>query len=402
MNIRSWIPKLLPALVVLLLLAALWLVFTRTGPLAPIKVTVGQVDEGSVSPQRFGIGTVEAQREWSLGPTATARLLSLAVDVGDTVQAGQVLAEMDVVDFNERLRALDAGVARAASQQQAAAAQASDAAARLVLARANHQRNVDLARQQFISPGALESREQELRSAQATVAAAESNARASQQDAQRLVAERAGLKEQRERLRLRAPAHAVVVHRDGEAGTTVVAGQAVFRLVDPATLWLRVRIDQGQSAGLAVGMPAQVVLRSQPQQTHAGRIARLEWLADSVTEERLVLVALDAVPAGVSIGEMAEVTLLLPATARGLRVPSASVQPWQGRSGVWRIQDGQASFVPVHVLARGANGQVLLQAATDAQPLHLGDEVVVHSQRALTPEARLRVVPELVPGGAKP
>jgi HlyD family secretion protein len=397
-----WIRKLLPALAVLLLLAALWFVFTRTGPLAPIQVTVGQVDEGSVLPQRFGIGTVEAQRSWALAPTATARLRSLAVDVGDRVLAGQVLAEMDLVDFDERLRALDASVARAASQQQAASALAVDAAARLALARANHQRNLDLARQQFISAGALESREQELRSAQAALAVAESNIQTSQLDAQRLAAERAGLKKQRERLRLRAPADSVVVAREGEAGATVVAGQSVFKLVDPASLWLRVRIDQGQSAGLAVGTPAQVVLRSQPQQTHAGRIARLEWLADSVTEERLVLVAFDAMPAAMSIGEMAEVTLLLPASPSGLRVPSASVVSWQGRSGVWRLQQGQAHFVPVQVLARGADGQVLLQAANNAKPLAKGDSVVVHSQRALAPDARIRTVTGLVPGAAQP
>lgn len=216
------------------------------------------------------------------------------------------------------------------------------------------------------------------------------------------MAERAGLKEQRERLRLRAPADAVVVAREGEAGATVVAGQSVFKLVDPASLWLRVRIDQGQSAGLAVGTPAQVVLRSQPQQTHAGRIARLEWLADSVTEERLVLVAFDVVPAGMSIGEMAEVTLLLPASPSGLRVPSASVLSWQGHSGVWRLHEGQARFVPVRVLTRGADGQVLLQAADTAQPLAKGDSVVVHSQRALAPNVRIRTVSSLLPGTAQP
>jgi HlyD family secretion protein len=365
-------------------------------------VTVGQVDEGSVLPQRFGIGTVEARRSWALGPTATARLRSLAADVGDRVQAGQVLADMDLVDFDERLRALDASVARAASQQQAAAALAQDATARLALARTNHQRNLDLAQQQFISAGALEGREQELRSAQAALAAAEANVQASRLDAQRLAAERAGLKEQRERLRLRAPADAVVVAREGEAGATMVAGQSVYKLVDPASLWLRVRIDQGQSAGLAVGTPAQVVLRSQPQQTHAGRVARLEWLADSVTEERLIQVAFDAVPAGASIGELAEVTLVLPASPSGLRVPSASVLSWQGRSGVWRLHGGQAQFVPAQVLARGADGQVLLQATDTTHPLAKGDTVVVHSQRALAPDARIRTVPQLVPSAAQP
>lgn len=398
-NVRK---RILPVAGILMLLGGLWWVSTKTGPLAPIQVSVGQVDEGSVSPHRFGIGTVEAERSWVLGHTATARLRSLAVDVGNRVQAGQVLAEMDLVDFDERLRALDASVARAASQQQAAAALAQDATARLALARANHQRNLDLARQQFISTGALESREQELQSAQAALVVAEANLRAGVQDAQRLAAERAGLKEQRERLRLRAPADAVVVARDAEAGATVVAGQAVFKLVDPTSLRLRVRIDQGQSAGLALGTPAQVVLRSQPHQTHPGRVARLEWLADSVTEERLILVAFESVPEGVSIGEMAEVTLLLPATSPGLRVPSASLQGWQGRSGVWRLDHGQVRFVPVQVLARGSDGQVLVQAADKAEPLATGDSVVVHSQRALAPDARIRTVTNFRPNEVRP
>ncbi len=391
------IRRLLPGLAVLLLLASMWVVFTRTGPLAPVKVTVKPVDEGPVAPQRFGIGTLEAQRTWTLGPTSTARLQRLTVDVGERVRAGQVLAEMDDVDFDQRVKALEASVARANNQRDAAAAVASDAAARWTLARANHQRNLDLARQQFISTGALESREQELRSAQAAVAAAESNVRATQQEAQRLLAEAAGLQAQRDRLRLRAPSDAVVVTRDGEPGSTVVAGQTVFKLVDPSSLRLRVRIDQGQSAGLAVGTPAQVVLRSHALRVLAGQVARVEWLADSVTEEREVLVTLAEMPAGVSIGEMAEVTLQLPTTASGLRVPSASVQSWQGQSGVWRVQSGRAQFVPVRVLARGAQGDVLIEAATGQPSLAKGDVLVVHSQRALSPEARLRTVPSLVP-----
>lgn len=133
-----------------------------------------------------------------------------------------------------------------------------------------------------------------------------------------------------------------------------------------------------------------------------GQIARLEWLADSVTEEREVLVTLGQMPAGVSIGEMAEVTLQLPATAKGLRVPSASVQSWQGHNGVWRQQDGQARFVPVRVLARGAQGEVLIEAVGGQQPLAKGDAIVVHSQRALAPDARVRTVPSLVAEGTQP
>ena len=56
-----------------LLLALGWVV-TQRGPLAPINVTVTQVVTGDVSPALFGIGTVEAQRAYLIGPTAAGRV----------------------------------------------------------------------------------------------------------------------------------------------------------------------------------------------------------------------------------------------------------------------------------------------------------------------------------------
>ena len=299
----------------LALVAALAFVALRTGPLAPTKVQVTEVTKGSVSPEIFGIGQVEAQRSWMVGPTVAGRVLGVKVDVGQAVQPGQPLAEMDPVDLDQRLAALDASLARAQSVQQAAGAQVADATARRALASANLKRNEDLAKQAFISAGALEARSQEVASASAGVAAAQANLGGSAQDITRLRAERAALAQQRGNLKLVAPAAAVVTARDAEAGTTVVAGQAVLRLMDPASLWVKLRVDQGRSAGLAPGLVARIALRSRPGEVLAGQVARVEALADAVTEERLAMVAFDALPAGASVGEMAEVTLQLPATA---------------------------------------------------------------------------------------
>lgn len=94
------------------LLALLFLfVLLRTGPLAPVQVTVAEVRSGRFTPELFGIGTLEARRQWMLGPTAPGRVLTIQVDVGDRVQAGQLLAEMDPVDLDQRLQALDASIA---------------------------------------------------------------------------------------------------------------------------------------------------------------------------------------------------------------------------------------------------------------------------------------------------
>ncbi len=266
-----------------LLLAALGFVVMRSGPLAPTRVTVARAQVGSLSPSLFGIGTVEARRSYLIGPTVAGRVSKVLVDVGDTVAASQLLAEMDPVDLDERATALEASVARASSVVAAAQSQQRDAQARSDLAAATARRYVALGAQQFMSAGAVEAKQQEQASADAALAAAGANLAAARQDIQRLAAERAGLRQQRDNVRLLAPAAGVVISRDAEAGSTVVAGQAVLRLIDPASLWIRVRLDQARSGGLAVGLPASIELRSKPGARLSGKVARVEATSDSIT-----------------------------------------------------------------------------------------------------------------------
>ena len=390
--------RLALALLVFALLAALAFVLLRAGPLAPTQVTLGQVREGSFSPALFGIGTVEARRNWMIGPTVAGRVLSVKVDVGDSVKAGQLLAEMDPVDLAQRLASLDAAMTRAVSAQAAAAAQQRDAAARRDLAAINFKRNQDLANQNFISAGALEARLQEKASADAALDAAQANLTGAAQDLTRLQADRSALQQQRVTLRLLAPADGTVSSRDAEAGSTVVAGQPVLRLIDPNSLWIKLRIDQGRSSGLQSGLKAQIILRSQPQKTFAGSVARVELLSDSVTEERMAQVAFDAAPAGLSVGEMAEVTLQLPATRNAPLLSAASIQSQGSSSGVWRIEAGKPVFVPVRLGERSLDGQVQV-----LEGLKAGDTVVVYSQKALSSNSRIQVVDTLVKtSGAAP
>jgi HlyD family secretion protein len=383
--------RLFLTLMAVALLGAMAFVVLRSGPLAPTRVTVVQVKEGSFEPALFGIGTVEARRSWMIGPTVAGRVLSVKVDAGDTVRAGQLLAEMDPVDIDQRLASLDASIGRAGSAHAAALAQQADARARRELALSNMRRNQDLANKDFISAGALEARAQEQISADAAVEAARANALGALQELDRIKADRAALMQQRANVRLSAPADGVVTSRDAEAGSTVVAGQSVLRLIDPASLWIKLRVDQGRSAGLAPGLKARIVLRSRPQQVFAGSVARVELLSDSVTEERVAQVALDQSPLGLSVGEMAEVTLQLPPSSRSPLVPSASIQRQGSLTGVWKMDSGKPSFAPVRVGASSLEGQVQILEGVRA-----GDEIVVYSQKALSAGSRVQVVESLV------
>jgi len=95
------------------LLGLMVVVASRSGPLAPVGVTVATVESKPVTPGLFGIGVVEARHTYKIGPTIAARVKSIDVNVGDRVAAGQVLGEMDPIDLDKRIRALEAAVLRA-------------------------------------------------------------------------------------------------------------------------------------------------------------------------------------------------------------------------------------------------------------------------------------------------
>jgi len=381
--------------VLLPLLGLFVFVMLRAGPLAPVPVVAATVEERALTPALFGIGTVAARYTYRIGPTVAGRVRQVGVEVGERVRAGQVLGEMDPVDLDERLAAQQAAQLRARANVAAAQAQVADISARRTYAAAQAERYEQLLRANTVSADAVEAKRQELQVAEAGLAAARANLEATRQELGRVQAEQAALVQQRDNLRLLAPVDGLVTARAADPGTTVLAGQPVVELVDPASLWVHVRFDQLRAAGLRAGLPAQVVLRSQAMQPLAGKVLRIEPLADAQTEEFLAKVVFDTLPDTLPpIGELAEVTVAQPALPPAPVVPTASVQRIDGRLGVWRIVNNALEFAPVELGASDLDGQVQIRSGLQA-----GERVVAYSQRALTARHRITLVDRL-PGVA--
>jgi RND family efflux transporter MFP subunit len=224
--------------------------------------------------------------------------------------------------------------------------------------------------------------------ASASLAAVLANLDASGQELTRARADRDGLVRQRANLRLVSPAAGIVSRRDADAGTTAVAGQTVVEVIERGSLWLSVRFDQQRAQGLAPQLPAQIVLRSRAGEAVAGRVVRLEPHADAVTEELLAKVEFSASPAVMPpIGELAEVTVALPAHAALPVVPNASIQRLDGRLGVWLLAQETLRFAPVKTGATDLQGLVQI-----VQGLQGGEQLVVYSPKALTANTRVTVV----------
>ena len=349
-------------------------VVLRSGPLAPVAVTLATVQQQALAPSLFGIGTVGTRTTTKIGPTVAGRLQRLDVDVGDRVRAGQVLGVMDPLDWDDRLLAQDAAVLRAQASLR-------EAQSRQAHAQTQATRYAQLLAVRSTSEELATAKKQELQVADAAVAAA-------QAEAARVRAERAGVTAQQRHLRLVSPADGLVTQRHADPGSTVVAGQAVVEVVDPASLWVNVRLDQISAHGLAAGLPAQVLLRSRAGQALAGRVLRVEPLADSVTEETLAKVVFDQLPVPLPpLGELAEVTIDLPPLAAQPVLPNAAVQRVDGKTGVWHWTQGALQFTPVTLGVNDLEGQVQVLKGLSA-----GDQVVLYSEKPLTTRSRIHVV----------
>lgn len=360
--------------VVLPLLALFVYVVLRSGPLAPVAVTVATVEQRAITPALFGIGTVEARTTYRVGPTLAGRVLRLSAQVGERVTAGQVLGEMDGVDLDERQRAQAAAVQRAQAALK-------DAQARQQHAQAQATRYAELLAVRATSEEIASARRQDLRAADAALAG-------SQAEVERLRAEQSALHTQRSKLRLLAPADALVTARLAEPGSTVVPGQAVVDLVDPSSLWVNVRFDQTSANGLRAGLPAQVLLRSATGAPLAAKVLRVEPLADAVTEETLAKVVLAALPEPLPpLGTLAEITITLPELPAAPTLPNAALRRVGGKMGVWELTTDGLRFVPLVLGQADLDGQVQVQSG-----IQEGARIVVYSEKELTARSSTHVV----------
>lgn len=360
------------------LVALFGYVALRSGPLAPVRVTVASVEARPITPGLFGVGAVEARYTFKIGPIIAGRVKRIDVNVGDSVKAGQTLGEMDPVDLDKRI------LSQAAAQQRAEAS-LREAAARQAHAEIQAERY----RKSFDAKATTEelaaTKRQDLNIANAALAGA-------QQELARAAFDREALNAQSSNLRLVAPVDGLVALRDAEPGTTVVAGQTVIEMFDPASLWINARFDQINAAGLAAGLPARITLRSRGGQALSGRVLRIEPKADLVTEETLAKIVFDTTPDPLPpIGELAEVTIALPPAPPAPVISNAAIRRVGGALGVWKVRDGGIVFTPLTLGPGDLDGQV--QALSGLSP---GDRIVVHSEATLNARSRVTFAERLV------
>jgi RND family efflux transporter MFP subunit len=207
------------------------------------------------------VGVITAAESVDVAPRFGGVVARVRVDVGDRVTRDQVVVEMDPAPAREEVRAAQAALAAAEAARRTANVDVDAARRKVELERASVAAGTSPAR-------ALEDAEIELKRAHTSV----------QRAASTVAAERARLQTARGRLAetaLRAPFSGTVAMRFLDAGSTVEPGRPIVRVVGLGNLRLRFAVPPDRARGLAaeviveatvetIEVPVPAVIRQVP------------------------------------------------------------------------------------------------------------------------------------------
>ncbi len=277
---------------------------------AAAAVVVKSLPELQVFPLREATATVVPRNESRLSAEVAAKIVSIAVDVGQTVRKGAVVARLDDADFRLAL--------------ERARAQRESIVARLRLAEVQLERARELQRRNFVSAEALVQRETEVNALRADLRASESQV--------------ATARRQLEKTIVRAPFDGAVRARHAQLGELASPGTALLTLTQTGGEEVSAAIPAADAATLPGA--ARVVFESGAQR-RALRLARIAPMVDPATRTREARLAFvdEALPSGTE-GRLSwrDPRPHLPA---GVLVRRA------GALGVFVAQGGRARFVEV-------------------------------------------------------
>ena len=228
------------------------------------------------------VGVVRAT-EVRVEPEVNGQLVSIAVEKGTHIHAGDILARLSAVELtaqaDQALAALASttanrnnvyvGVRR--EQVDSLKAGIAKASARLEYVQAQLTRTSTLARQSFESQQALDQAENDAASARADVAEAQANYDAAvagptreeraiaDAQVQAAAASVAVLQRRLEKMILRAPADGVVSVVVAEVGENVRAGQPILMVEAAGKQWLSFNVREDYLDGLTVGKAVDVM-----------------------------------------------------------------------------------------------------------------------------------------------
>lgn len=351
-------------LIAVLVFAGYWLKFKS------VQVIAYSIVSGELHGEVMGTGTLEARVKTTISPRIQERLVDVLVDQGDRVATGQLLARLDSAELKQQVTVAEAALDAANATVKRVHTDEARAQAVIQRAKLEYTRYAELADLNFASKSyfdqvaeTLHIAEADLKRSQSAVVEAQKQAMAAEKNLQLR-------KEQLTFTELRSPYDGLIVRRDRDPGVVVVPGTSILQLIDTDELWISAWLDETTIASLAVGQPARVVFRAEPNRNYPGQVARLGRETDRETREFLVDVRVQQLPVNWAVGQRAEVYIETGHKLDVAIIPQEFLFWRNGKSGVFVYEEGHAIWRDITL---GLYGQQLVEVV---HGLSAGDQIV--------------------------
>jgi HlyD family secretion protein len=251
-------------------------------------------------------GTVEPIREVEVKSKASGEVLRLHVDVGDRVEPGTLLAEVDPRDVRNAYEQAEADL--------------EVAEARTEISEQQLQRQRELLSAGVITQQELESASLDAANSQATLVKARTNFEL----AELRLAD----------VTIRAPLAGTILQRNVEEGTVIQSasqnvsgGTVLFVMAELAAMQVRTLVDETDMGQLQAGMSATVSVEAYPERSFHGVVEKIE--PQAVVQQNVtmfpVIVTLDNRSGLLRPGMNAEVEVLVDEATGVLLVPNSAI-----------------------------------------------------------------------------
>ena len=288
------------ALIIIALLVVAAALFWAFNPAKSHEVAAVKPVRADAVQAVYATGTVEASLMIPISPKVAARLMTLNVDEGSHVEAGQVMAQLEDTDLLQNV---------------------ADLQAKMDLAQKDLTRAQKLAKSGAVSKEGFDSAQAAYKSAVASF-------------------ERA--KAELGYLQLIAPQAGTVIRRDGEIGELIPVGTAVFWINGGDQIRIETEVDEEDVGLVRSGQRVLISADAFPGQIFNGKVQSITPKGDPVARSYRVRVTFDG-NAPLMIGMTAETNIVTKEKDNALMVPLSSVK--EGK--VIKITGGKAEEVPV-------------------------------------------------------
>jgi multidrug efflux system membrane fusion protein len=331
---------------------------SETAVAPPPTVWVEQVTAAKSAGLSYS-GTIRARSDAPVAFRVGGKLSAREVDIGDRVEAGDVIARIDATDFEAALSAEQA-------QERAARAEAQRTADAL-------ERIKTLKQKGHVSQASLDA-------AQAAADAAAEALKAAGE--RRLLAEN-----QRAYTELRADVAGVVTAVLAEPGEVVALGQPVVRIAAALGREAEVAVPEAHVAAVSQAS-ASVTLWALPGKTFPAHLRELSPQADQAARTFTARFEVEDPQGLARLGMTATVHLDTPGQAAGVAVPLSAVWYRDEAAFVWQAAPGDSRVTPVAVrVLRIEAARAIVEGE-----LKPGMTVVSMGVHRLDPELEVRVV----------